>query len=130
MNLSRTLLSNLPSRRSRRNIVVLKFGGTTLGSPREEGRIRVARDTIAELIHGGKSVVPVFSAFRRGRSQSSDKVSVTDILQDFQKRILAADNFDDEVAAFDRQLRDIHFCLLYTSPSPRDATLSRMPSSA
>ena len=25
---------------------------------------------------------------------------------------------------------DIKFCLLYTSPSPRDATLSRMPSSA
>ena len=27
-------------------------------------------------------------------------------------------------------LRDAHVCLLYTSPSPRDATLSRMPSSA
>ena len=25
---------------------------------------------------------------------------------------------------------NIHNCLLYTSPSPRDATLSRMPSSA
>ena len=25
---------------------------------------------------------------------------------------------------------DLNFCLLYTSPSPRDATLSRMPSSA
>ena len=25
---------------------------------------------------------------------------------------------------------DLIFCLLYTSPSPRDATLSRMPSSA
>ena len=25
---------------------------------------------------------------------------------------------------------DFEFCLLYTSPSPRDATLSRMPSSA
>ena len=25
---------------------------------------------------------------------------------------------------------DIYTCLLYTSPSPRDATLSRMPSSA
>ena len=24
----------------------------------------------------------------------------------------------------------VHLCLLYTSPSPRDATLSRMPSSA
>ena len=27
-------------------------------------------------------------------------------------------------------LAHVHFCLLYTSPSPRDATLSRMPSSA
>ena len=26
--------------------------------------------------------------------------------------------------------REFEFCLLYTSPSPRDATLSRMPSSA
>ena len=26
--------------------------------------------------------------------------------------------------------RDAYGCLLYTSPSPRDATLSRMPSSA
>ena len=25
---------------------------------------------------------------------------------------------------------DVYICLLYTSPSPRDATLSRMPSSA
>ena len=25
---------------------------------------------------------------------------------------------------------NLYFCLLYTSPSPRDATLSRMPSSA
>ena len=27
-------------------------------------------------------------------------------------------------------INDVHTCLLYTSPSPRDATLSRMPSSA
>ena len=27
-------------------------------------------------------------------------------------------------------LAESHICLLYTSPSPRDATLSRMPSSA
>ena len=44
----------------------------------------------------------------------------------------------DQLAALDRnildnwiQLRDDYkTCLLYTSPSPRDATLSRMPSSA
>ena len=29
-----------------------------------------------------------------------------------------------------RQFRRLWICLLYTSPSPRDATLSRMPSSA
>ena len=28
------------------------------------------------------------------------------------------------------QVREFYICLLYTSPSPRDATLSRMPSSA
>ena len=34
------------------------------------------------------------------------------------------------VMAADCDLRSISDCLLYTSPSPRDATLSRMPSSA
>ena len=29
-----------------------------------------------------------------------------------------------------RRVNINHICLLYTSPSPRDATLSRMPSSA
>ena len=37
-----------------------------------------------------------------------------------------------EIESLDMQLgtRLDHNCLLYTSPSPRDATLSRMPSSA
>ena len=38
----------------------------------------------------------------------------------FQVELLSVDNYD--------QPNDV--CLLYTSPSPRDATLSRMPSSA
>ena len=33
-------------------------------------------------------------------------------------------------ASAPRQLMGVYACLLYTSPSPRDATLSRMPSSA
>ena len=40
---------------------------------------------------------------------------------------------DDLPAAMDRSLQDPHRhdpCLLYTSPSPRDRTRSRMPSSA
>ena len=34
-----------------------------------------------------------------------------------------------EIREFEDQSRK-HFCLLYTSPSPRDGLLSRMPSSA
>ena len=33
-------------------------------------------------------------------------------------------------SAIDKSQNEINSCLLYTSPSPRDATLSRMPSSA
>ena len=43
--------------------------------------------------------------------------------------------FDRGYIAFERafssdQVRDAQSCLLYTSPSPRDGLLSRMPSSA
>ena len=34
------------------------------------------------------------------------------------------------VVDFKKDLIEFDVCLLYTSPSPRDATLSRMPSSA
>ena len=40
------------------------------------------------------------------------------------------DRFGDQFEAGFRRLIDQGACLLYTSPSPRDATLSRMPSSA
>ena len=47
-----------------------------------------------------------------------------------------SDSFKDQLSsAYERSFHDdalvrSYFCLLYTSPSPRDATLSRMPSSA
>ena len=37
---------------------------------------------------------------------------------------------DRSIEAEISELQQIYDCLLYTSPSPRDATLSRMPSSA
>ena len=40
-----------------------------------------------------------------------------------QSRAIASNLFSDGAA-------QLHFCLLYTSPSPRDGLLSRMPSSA
>ena len=36
----------------------------------------------------------------------------------------------NEMIAWNEETLNLNICLLYTSPSPRDATLSRMPSSA
>ena len=43
-----------------------------------------------------------------------------------------ADDHDDVLAAVEKyyEAREVRDCLLYTSPSPRDRPLSRMPSSA
>ena len=39
-------------------------------------------------------------------------------------------NLDDVLENVMMNMDESYSCLLYTSPSPRDATLSRMPSSA
>ena len=51
---------------------------------------------------------------------------------DGQKVNISIDSDNDSELLMIRRLqnRQIYTCLLYTSPSPRDATLSRMPSSA
>ena len=43
---------------------------------------------------------------------------------------LAPGASEDEVKAAYRALAQQYACLLYTSPSPRDRSVSRMPSSA
>ena len=43
------------------------------------------------------------------------------------------ENIKKEFPIFDEKIQNndlVYLCLLYTSPSPRDAQLSRMPSSA
>ena len=66
------------------------------------------------------------------------------VLEDFEDNPFLPDFYNDpERFGFQTQLffllqryrqqqdlRQVDICLLYTSPSPRDATLSRMPSSA
>ena len=49
------------------------------------------------------------------------------------KQVQMKDLFAEDSRRFNQlsfQFEDTLVCLLYTSPSPRDATLSRMPSSA
>ena len=52
-------------------------------------------------------------------------------VQTFTNRLLAAaSSLGEAPPKFTRKSSAAKACLLYTSPSPRDATLSRMPSSA
>ena len=44
--------------------------------------------------------------------------------------IIRGEGGEELAEAFNDTLKALGVCLLYTSPSPRDATLSRMPSSA
>ena len=50
------------------------------------------------------------------------------LLRDFSDRTLGI--LDNQTRFFTQTTKRQVVCLLYTSPSPRDATLSRMPSSA
>ena len=60
-------------------------------------------------------LIVAFVLYRQNDSIVIDNEKVADITEEIQKGAMAFLTSD---------------CLLYTSPSPRDATLSRMPSSA
>ena len=61
-----------------------------------------------------------------------DFADIKTALKDYMRAQSDFTDYDFEASALS-QLLDVlayNTCLLYTSPSPRDATLSRMPSSA
>ena len=73
-----------------------------------------------------KSKIPVWVGFSCRKSDTGEILSLTDESKvTFKEMMLLAQNYEFDVWGA------MHTsCLLYTSPSPRDATLSRMPSSA
>jgi aspartokinase len=110
--ISDATLATVPRRSTSEDVVVLKFGGTTVGSTPEQGRIKIARLAIAELIERGDWVVAVFSAYRRGRSGSGDRVSVTDLLQNYAKIVGDAPSFVEGMSRFSSTLLDVHLSLM------------------
>ena len=54
----------------------------------------------------------------------------TSKLVEIEDKKIAVFNVDGEIYAIDDTCSHAEACLLYTSPSPRDRTRSRMPSSA
>ena len=86
---------------------------------------------IAALAYGTKSIRPVNKIFGPGnayvasaKKQVFGKVGI-DLIAGPSEIVVVADNNNNP----DWVASDL-FCLLYTSPSPRDGLLSRMPSSA
>ena len=79
-----------------------------------------------------QSIVRQFSAEYVGNSIIKDNIFA--VIQNYARKkeialeMLRYPIHDDELWALTFLKQDT--CLLYTSPSPRDATLSRMPSSA
>ena len=71
--------------------------------------------------------VPVFGPTNLGGNKHYDQIAFTS--EDIKTNFVANGVVDWRGDVFGDRDKD-HYCLLYTSPSPRDATLSRMPSSA
>ena len=66
----------------------------------------------------------------RGEAKISEN-NINDALKEVKKALLDADVSLSVVKEFVSDVKDKAIgCLLYTSPSPRDRTRSRMPSSA
>ena len=68
-----------------------------------------------------------------GISITAERDKIVDFSDSYivlQQRMLVAAGNDDITSAADIQNGDFKVCLLYTSPSPRDRSVSRMPSSA
>ena len=64
----------------------------------------------------------------RGRPKGGDSAQTKKKILDAARLEFATNGYDG--ASIMAIATNVGICLLYTSPSPRDATLSRMPSSA
>ena len=51
------------------------------------------------------------------------------LIEDYEEKYYKVES-PDPIAAIQIRMEELNLCLLYTSPSPRDGLLSRMPSSA
>ena len=86
-------------------------------------------DFLIKLLLIGDSGVGKSCLLIRFADDSFNTSFITTIGIDFKVRTVSLDGRRVKLQIWDTAGQE-RFCLLYTSPSPRDATLSRMPSSA
>ena len=89
------------------------------------------KELVNDLLKQGFTMEDFSSkAFSEGFSEALNQKASTIKLEDFQVtfNLVKAKLLERELSLSKKN--KVKSCLLYTSPSPRDATLSRMPSSA
>ena len=78
---------------------------------------------------GGLTYVPSTNKLKIGDTSSNGELDVTGNIQ-LSGELLVYSTIKSSSHMYLNNANNYNVCLLYTSPSPRDATLSRMPSSA
>ena len=102
------------------NIGGFVSGGALLDRRREVLKLSAKVQSIDDLLGGGfetQALVEVYGAFGSGKTQIGHQLAVNCTLP------VSEGGLDGDIFYIDT-------CLLYTSPSPRDLSTSRMPSSA
>ena len=82
-----------------------------------------SRDTLYELIEKGKDALENMIEVAR----ESEHPRAYEVLSGLIKNVA---DVNDKLQDLNKKQKQLNDCLLYTSPSPRDRTRSRMPSSA
>ena len=115
-------------------LIVKKFGGTSVA---DTERIEAVADNIQLEIKKGNQVAVVLSAMGKSTDELislAREINPDPNLREYDALVSTGEQISVALLAMALLKRGIkgksYTCLLYTSPSPRDATLSRMPSSA
>ena len=84
-----------------------------------------------QVEHSEKLVLKAFDKFHNSDNDTSEGVALQ-LLSQLPNPATVRDEDEDKFTLLHHACYNgwYEVCLLYTSPSPRDATLSRMPSSA
>ena len=88
----------------------------------------IAKDTLGNLLAG--LIIFIWKPFKQGDFLSINEQQISGLLSNIGLMFSKLVDQDQNVTVVPNNLLISNTCLLYTSPSPRDGLLSRMPSSA